>query len=138
MDRGEIISRIERRRRWTPEQKVGILAEALRPGATVSAVADRSGISRSQIYYWKRLAREGRLPGVSLALPAKPLFAPVRIENGPAPPLGISAPPPATSVQRRTGIVEIALRNGRVVRVEDGIEPGRLTCLIAALEGPPS
>lgn len=48
MDRGEIISRVERRRRWSSEQKVKILSEALEPGATVSAVADRNGVSRSQ------------------------------------------------------------------------------------------
>ena len=38
---GEIISRVERRRKWTAEQKVKILTEVLKPGATVSAVADR-------------------------------------------------------------------------------------------------
>ena len=31
---GEIISRVERRRKWTPEQKVKILTEVLQPGAT--------------------------------------------------------------------------------------------------------
>jgi hypothetical protein len=50
-----IISRVERRRKWTPEQKVKILTEVLK-GASVSAVADRSGISRSQLYTWKKLA----------------------------------------------------------------------------------
>jgi transposase len=47
MDRGEVISRVERRRQWTSEQKIKILTDALEPGATVSAVADRNGISRS-------------------------------------------------------------------------------------------
>jgi transposase-like protein len=51
MDRvSEIISRVERRRKWTAEQKVKILAEALEPGATVSAVAQRNGVSRRQLY----------------------------------------------------------------------------------------
>jgi len=31
----EIISRVERRRQWSPEQKVKILTEALAPGAKV-------------------------------------------------------------------------------------------------------
>ena len=34
MDRGEIISRVARRRRWTSEQKLKILTEALEPGAS--------------------------------------------------------------------------------------------------------
>ena len=62
---GEIISRVERRRKWTPEQKVKILTEVLK-GATVSAVADRSGISRSQLYAWKKLAQRGDISGISL------------------------------------------------------------------------
>jgi len=31
---GEIISRVERRRKWTAEQKVKILTEVLKPGTT--------------------------------------------------------------------------------------------------------
>ena len=77
---GEIISRVERRRKWTPERKVEILTEALEPGATVSAVAGRNGISRSQLYAWIRLAQCGAIPGISLNGQEKPLFVPVRIE----------------------------------------------------------
>jgi len=33
-----------------------------------------------------------------------------------------------------TGLVEVLLGNGRVVRAEAGIEPGRLPRLVAALE----
>ena len=75
---------VERRRRWTNEQKLKILAEALQPGATVSAVADRNGISRSQLCVWMKLAREGRMPDISAGSRPSPLFAPVRIENTPA------------------------------------------------------
>jgi len=135
MDRvGEIISRVERRRRWTAEQKVNVLTEALEPGATVSAVADRNGISRSQLYAWMRHARKGDIPGISLSGPQKPLFSPVRIAGVPTQ----STPPVATlSVacpQRRPGVVEIALTNGRLVRAEEGIEPARLARLVAALD----
>jgi len=86
MDMDEIISRVERRRRWSSEQKVKILSEALEPGATVSAVADRNGVSRSQVYAWKRLAERGGIPGISLNGPQKQLFA-----------LHIEAMPPASA-----------------------------------------
>jgi hypothetical protein len=41
-------------------------------------------------------------------------------------------------MRRRAGVVEIALSNGHVVRVEDGIEPSVLARLVAALDRAPS
>ena len=82
---GEIISRVERRRKRTAEQKVKILIEVLDPKATASAVADRNGISRSPLYAWKALAQQRDIPGIRLN-EQKPLFAPVRIETMPAVP----------------------------------------------------
>jgi transposase len=130
---GEIISRVERRRKWTPEQKVKILTEVLQPGATVSAIAGRNGISRSQLYTWKKLAQRGDLPGISLTEQAKSTFAPVRIEAAPPFPAPAVAAPPA-HLQRRPGAIEIALTNGRIVRADAGIEPVRLARLVAALD----
>jgi len=136
MDRvGEIISRVERRRRWTAEQKVKVLTEALEPGATVSAVADRNGISRSQLYAWMKRARKGDIPGISLNGSQKPLFAAVRIAAVPTLPTPPVTTPAAVDPQRRPGTIEIALANGRIVRVEEGIEPVRLARLVAALDG---
>jgi transposase len=129
---GEIISRVERRRKWTPEQKVKILTEVLK-GASVSAVADRSGISRSQLYTWKKLAQRGDIPGISLTEQPKSTFAPVRIEAAPPFPAPAVAAPPA-HLQRRPGAIEIALTNGRIVRADAGIEPVRLARLVAALD----
>ena len=76
----EIISTVERRRHWPDEEKLRIMSEALAPGATVAAVADRNGVCRSLVYLWLRLARSGRLPGISLADPPATSFVPVRIE----------------------------------------------------------
>jgi transposase len=134
MDRGEIISRVERRRRWGSEQKVKILTEALEAGATVTAVADRYGISRSQVYAWKRLAQRGGIPGISLNGPRKQLFAPVRIEAMPATPAPAIAAP-ATAYPQRPGAIEVALTNGRIVRFDERIEPVLLARLVAALDG---
>lgn len=131
---GEIISRVERRRKWTPEQKVKILTEVLK-GATVSAVADRNGISRSQLYAWKKLAQRGDIPGISLTEQPKSTFAPVRIEAAPSLPAPAVAAPTAVHLQRRPGAIEIVLTNGRIVRADAGIEPVRLARLVAALDG---
>jgi transposase len=129
---GEIISRVERRRKWTAEQKVKILTEVLK-GATVSAVADRNGISRSQLYAWKKLAQRGDIPGISLTEQPKSTFAPVRIEAAPPFPAPAVAAP-AAHLQRRPGAIEIALTNGRIVRADAEIEPVRLARLVAALD----
>ena len=47
----------ERRRRWPPEDKMRILAEAFSPGACVGAVARRHDVSRGLIYTWRRKLR---------------------------------------------------------------------------------
>ena len=53
---GEILSGPERRRRWSSEEKAGIVAEVMLPGATVTEIARRHGISRGLLYTWRREA----------------------------------------------------------------------------------
>lgn len=48
------------RRRWSDEFKAQVVAEALEPGASVSAIARRIGIQPSQLFAWRRDARVGR------------------------------------------------------------------------------
>lgn len=61
---GEVISVVQRRRRWTLEQKLALVEEVSRPGASVAAVAGRHGMSPSLLFDWRRQAREGTMPGV--------------------------------------------------------------------------
>lgn len=149
----EIISTVERRRRWPDDEKLRILSEALVPGATAAAVADRNGVCRSLLYTWLRLARAGKLAGISMTRPPVGGFVPVRIE----PPVEaaeatsqssrtLSAPPPAPDAHpltsprapmrgRRPAQIEVALTNGRVIKVDEGIDPASLGAIIAALDG---
>ena len=64
----EILTGVERRRRWSSEEKLEILREASAPGSSVGAVARRHDISRSQIYQWRRAFRSGRLRSESFAV----------------------------------------------------------------------
>ena len=69
------ISRLEvvdtgRRRRWTDEEKLRIVAESLSQPRAASATARRHGISRQQIFTWRRLHREGRLGALASFVPA--------------------------------------------------------------------
>jgi transposase len=45
-------------RRWTPQEKARITAESFEPGANVSAVARRHGVSVGLLHYWRRTARD--------------------------------------------------------------------------------
>ncbi len=135
----EIISTVERRRRWPDEEKRRIVSEALAPGTSIAAVSDRNGVCRSLIYLWLRLARAGRLPGVSLAEPAANSFVTVRI--GPPPqPVSAECPPAAQiarsgSARSQASVVEVTLGNGRTIKVDAIIDPATLARLVAALDG---
>ena len=51
------------RRRWTLEEKQRIVAESYDGPRLVSLTARRNGLSTSQLFTWRRLARDGRLSG---------------------------------------------------------------------------
>lgn len=58
---GEVLSGVQRRRRWTPEEKVRIVEETYLPGMSVSLVARRHGIGAGQLFTWRRLMTQGAL-----------------------------------------------------------------------------
>ena len=144
----EIISTVERRRQWPTEEKLRIMSEALAPGVTISAVADRHGVCRSQLYAWLRLAREGKLRGISMSEPEAVSFVPVRVtadtRTSASTPLcdppgssATSSRPPASSALRgrRPAMVEVVLTNGRIVKVDESIDPDALARLLAVVDG---
>lgn len=57
--RVEVITSVQRRRRWSVAEKVRLVEEAMQPGMSVSYVARRAGISPSQLFAWKRRMLEG-------------------------------------------------------------------------------
>ena len=58
-ERVEIYSGIQRRRRYSVDEKLRILQEASRPGITISYVARQHGISPSLLFHWRRRMAEG-------------------------------------------------------------------------------
>ena len=62
--RVDVITSVQRRRRWSTAEKVRLVEEAMQPGTSVSYVARHAGISPSQLFAWKRRMLEGGQTGV--------------------------------------------------------------------------
>lgn len=136
----EIIEIVERRRRWPVEVKLKILNEVLQPGASVSAVADRHGVSRALVYQWLNQVRAGRIAGLAMKPEARTAFVPLQVEpDEPGQTAGdVTAPstPRVPTRHRAPTRIEITLRNGRVVTAEDSIDPAALARIVTTLDAP--
>ncbi|MCK1459823.1 transposase [Bradyrhizobium sp. 2] len=53
----EVLGGLERRRRWSQDDKARIVEETLTPGAKVTEVARRNGVAASLVFTWRRQAR---------------------------------------------------------------------------------
>jgi transposase len=124
----EAVARGEPRRRWSEEDRARILAEAMAPGAIASHVARRFGVSTGQFYMWRKAMLLRSAPvGVTPVL-AKADFAEARL----------SAPPPKLSAPSQiptTGMMEITLPGGALVRVDAAVDSAALGRVLAALAG---
>jgi len=141
MQRIEVITRGERRRRWTAEQKYEIAAESLEPGASAIVVARKYGISTGQLYTWRQLLLRN---AVNTAADTKPVFVRVDVAAEPrrleaatpaVPEVRPPAPlPVAPSPAQPDGRIEITLSRGVSVRVDAKVDGAALRRVLAALE----
>ena len=60
----EVITSVQRRRRWSVQEKLEIIEETEQPGMSVSYVARQHGISPSLLFKWRKLYREGALTAI--------------------------------------------------------------------------
>jgi transposase len=60
---GGVLVRVERRRRWSDEEKLAILKETTQSGAIVADVARRHGIGTGQLYTWRKQLLKGAMAG---------------------------------------------------------------------------
>src|SRR5690349_932758 len=88
----EVVTRGERRRIWSDEQKRLIVLDAMQPGALVTEVARRWGVGTGLIYTWRRQMRQGELGAMPVPVPT---FAQVTVESLPAPAEPEPEPEPA-------------------------------------------
>jgi transposase len=110
----EVITSVERRRRWSAAEKERLVAASLEPSASVSGVAREAGIHASQLYGWRRQLLRRSQPASS--------FAAVQIAAEPAP----------TGLPAR-GLIEVEFANGSRMRITGAVDAATLTTTIATL-----
>jgi transposase-like protein len=104
----EIITGIERRRRWRLEEKLQIVAETEQPGASFADVARRHEVSRGLLWNWRSQVRRGALVAEPM-----PTFLPVQI-TADAP---VAVPGLIPAIAASATRVEITLPDGTCIRV---------------------
>ena len=60
----EVITSVQRRRRWAVEEMISWVRRSMEPGMTISIAAREAGVAPSQLFTWKRLYLEGGLSAV--------------------------------------------------------------------------
>jgi transposase len=55
----KVVTSVQRRRRYTPDEKMRMIEETYKPGQSVSSVARQNGIFPSQLFYWRRCMENG-------------------------------------------------------------------------------
>jgi transposase len=136
----EVITRGERRRRWSIEEKREIVAESLGPGIRPSEVIHKYGITSGQLYAWRQQLTR-RVDGQSARPPAS--FARVDVATGErtvqaaSVTEALAAKPQAQvlsiAAPRAKGLIEIVLPGGTSVRVDAHVDDRALRCVLNAL-----
>lgn len=111
----EIRTGVERRRRWTDEEKGGIVAEAVARGAVIAEVARRHDLTPQHLSNWVRAAKDGHF-----ALPAETAFVPVvtRLPLRPAKRARLSE---RATIEITIGRIRVAVHAGADVRTVEAV-----------------
>jgi transposase-like protein len=117
----ELITGVGRRRRWTAEEKMRIVAESLDPATTSSAVARRYGLHASQLFVWRQQLQRSAAGTVARS---EQEFVPVLLAEDSAAPAGI------------VGRIEIAL-GPVVVRVGADVDAAALRRVLEVVQSLP-
>ena len=113
MTRVQVFTGVERRRRWSAEQKRAIVAAAFSPGAVVTEVARRADVNSGQIYRWRDELRAADGYGASSG------FA--RVVVTAAMPAGAES------------VIEVAVGSGAQVRIPASVSPELAAAVLTAL-----
>ena len=136
--RVELITRSERRRRWSVEQKQEIVAESLGADTTPTEVARKHAISSGLLYTWRQQLLGGR---VGPPIQSAPSFARVELADVPPAPdvrdqttMGPIGSNVAPVLPRLGGLIEIVLPNGVTLRVDAEVDSRALRRILGVME----
>jgi transposase len=120
--RVEVITGVERRRDWTDEQKLSIIAESCQDGAVISDVARRHGLRPQQLFNWRNEFRKRKCGGTRA-------FAPVMIaDDRPS-----AAPAETPARVADAPLIEIVL-GGATVRTRGAVDAKALAAVLRAVK----
>ncbi len=118
MARVEVITSVQRRRRWSTEDKERIVAASLEPGAVASEIARQAGIHASQLFRWRRQLCDPPQP--------QPGFVPLTVTPQP----GVA---PASALPSIPGVIEVEFPAGMRVRIRGTVDPTMLSAVLGVL-----
>jgi transposase len=107
--------------------------ESLAPEASVTEVARRYDVHPNLLHLWRRQAREGTLIAgrdAEVAADGGCRFVPVAVA-----PIGGATASTRGDASAGPAVIEVVLRNGRLLRLPEGVVAARAALLADALEG---
>jgi transposase len=124
----EVITSVQRRRRWSRAEKERIVAAAMEPGAVASEVARAAGIHTSQLFRWRQqLCERTRIPAVFNPVAVVPEAA---AASSPSPPLLERA---GSASPEAPGVIEIEFATGGRMRISGRVAVSTVSALMKAL-----
>jgi transposase len=123
----EVITGTGRRRHYSEDFKSGIVEETLVPGAVVSEVARRHGLTPQQVFTWRRQARQ---PVASEAEATR--FVPAVVEAA-LPARTVRQRKRTRRVDRGSGSIEVEIE-GVSVRIGHGAQAKTVAAVLRALK----
>ena len=130
--RVEVISGVGRRRNLPNDFKALVVAESLEPGAVISQVARRHGLTPQQLFGWRNQMRSAspsvRTEAASKSGQISTEFAPVMVAAPPSSPSGKSRGAPAMR-----DLIEIIV-GSTVIRVRVAVDADTLMAVLRAVK----
>ena len=99
------------------QERRQIAEETLQPGASVAVIARRHGVNANQVFYWRKLYREGRLD----VAPPTAQLVPVRIAEVMS---GEHLP-----AKLHAGVIMVEVGRARI-RIEGSVDPENLRLVL--------
>ncbi|MFK0387156.1 IS66-like element accessory protein TnpA [Agrobacterium sp. NPDC090273] len=127
----EVITSVQRRRRWSREEKEHLVAACLEPGAIISEIARDAGVHGSQLFRWRK--ELCRIEAPSMQVSSR--LVPVVVSEAASALPGFQSVPPATHPRQKRSDVTIELGRGRSVHVDSDIDTEALGRILHCVMG---